>query len=352
MSKFDISQFKLALIAARERERENSRLHRTHHKPAFPLSNHRALAQILKPALEKAGVDLTNLNQQLAHNQTERRKQFQIQKADLAKPSAAQQSAFHHAIAEGQKALKYLGNLPADAGLGSGLSSVLTLTTPFLIWEWPADQALVDSHIEPLKSWARIRLDVPAYAFDNDSGSETREFSFYFYWTNSSQFVAIVKCFSVLGLNGACELYANSGIFSGDSTSLSIDAYLYPVTYWLPLSPGQDIRSLRLQGDPLQRQNVLNNLTATGGSIFGGADAQGHTFTAASAGMSYQSFGGLQIPAGATALFEVNLTLTAHWQGNTLPDEIIADFSEEKMGYSVECPLVALQFLTQPPVMA
>jgi len=35
-----------------------------------------------------------------------------------------------------------------------------------------------------------------------------------------------------------------------------------------------------------------------------------------------------------------------------LPDEIIADFADEKTNSSVECPLVVLEFLTQPPVMA
>jgi hypothetical protein len=35
-----------------------------------------------------------------------------------------------------------------------------------------------------------------------------------------------------------------------------------------------------------------------------------------------------------------------------LPDEIIADFADEALGHSVECPLVVLEFLTEPPMMS
>jgi hypothetical protein len=230
---------------------------------------------------------------------------------------------------------------------------LLTLPAPFLIWEWPLDGSLVGTHIEPFRSSARILLDIPIYSgLYNNSGSEKREYSFYYFWENNSPFLAVVKCFSVLGLTGTCELAANSGFFSGDTMSLSIDAYLYPISFWLPLPPGSDIRSLRMQGDPLQHQLVLNGLTAQGGGFFGSADYENATFSAAPFGMSYQIFGGFQIPGNATALFEVNLTLSYSWQGNTLPDEIIADFADQNLQHSVESPLVVLQFLTQPPAMA
>lgn len=358
MSKFDVSQFKLALAATRERERKRSKVplkgkipvKGKYSKRSHRLKSQEAIEKLIKPSLAKAGLDVAKLDQLLAQNQTKTRKLFQAEKAGAAKSALFQGKAFHHAIDEGQKALKYLAN-PANTGFG-GLSRLVTLTTPFLIWEWPLDQSLVGSHIEPLKSSARIRLDIPAYAFDDDSGSQKREFSFYFLWANQTPDLAVVKCFSVLGLTGACELYANAGIFSGDSMSLSIDAALYPVAYWLPLPPGNDIRGLRIQGDPLQHQLVLNNLTAQGGHIFGHSGSQNKTFSHASYGMSYGSYGGVQIPGGATALFEVTLTLTASWDGNTLPDEIIADFADKSLAYSVECPLVVLQFLTQPPVMA
>jgi len=40
------------------------------------------------------------------------------------------------------------------------------------------------------------------------------------------------------------------------------------------------------------------------------------------------------------------------WDGNTLPDEIIADFAHETHHYNVQCPIVVLQFLTAPPMAA
>jgi hypothetical protein len=353
MQRFEISQFKHSLETARARAREQAK-----HPPKPQLSatsqrrkDRAALEQLIKPALVKAGLDVGKLDQLLAQQQTERRRLFKAERAEAAKAASLQRAAFHHAIDEGQAALKYLSNPPADAGFG-GLESLVTLPAPFLIWEWPLDGSLVGAHIEPLRSTARILLDVPVYSFDNDSGSEKREYSFYYLWENSSPYLAVVKCFSVLALTGACELSANSGIFSGDTMSLSIDAYLYPISYWLPLPAGSDIRSLRMQGDPLQHQVVLNNLTAQGGGLFGSADSESAAFSATPFGLSFQSFGGFQIPGNATALFEVNLALSYSWQGNTLPDDITADFANEQLQHSVECPLVVLQFLTQPPAMA
>jgi len=83
-----------------------------------------------------------------------------------------------------------------------------------------------------------------------------------------------------------------------------------------------------MRGDPLQHQLILNNLTAQGGAIFGSAGIKTKTFSGVSFGMSFQSFGGFQIPGNATAVFEVTLTLSASWDGNSLPDEIIADFAD------------------------
>jgi hypothetical protein len=276
---------------------------------------------------------------------------FKAQRAESAKAASVQRDAFHRAVDDGQAALKHLVNRPADGGFG-GLSNFLALPAPFLVWEWPLDGSLVGAHIEPFRSSARIRLDVPVYAFDNNYGGDKREFSFYYLWENNSQYLAVVRCFSVLALTGSCEVAAKAGFFSGDTVGLSIYAYLYPISYWLPLPPGDDIRNLRVQGDPLQQQEVLNDLYAHGGGLFGSADYETATFSAASFGVSYQSLGGFEIPGNATALFEVNLTLSYSWDGNEIPDEIIADFADEKMQYSVECPVVVLQFLTQPPAMA
>ena len=197
-------------------------------------------------------------NKVLAHNQDELRRTFAKQKVEAAKHSAGQRNAFHHAIELGHKALEHLGNQPP--AIGSGLSSLISLTTPFLIWEWPhpSPDQLRDSHIEALKSWAKILIGVPAYSFDNDEGSDSKEFSFYFLWENNSDFLAVAKVFSVLSLTGTCEAWANSGVFSGDTMGLSIQASLFPISYWLPLPSGGTINNLRVFGDPLQNQTVLN----------------------------------------------------------------------------------------------
>jgi hypothetical protein len=352
MPNFDIEEFKRVLsVATKQRQEQSKQLQEARlSSGSQSLKNHRDVEKILRPLLTKADVNIQKLDKLLAQNQVERRQNFQKQQADLAEYASAQREAFHRAIEEGYKSSEYLRNLPLNAG---GLSSIIALTTPFLIWEWPhLDQSLVRSHIEPLKSYAKFLVDVPAHSFDNDSGSGETEVSFYYFWENESDFLAIVNCFSVLGLNGACDLEANTGFFSGDTMSLSIDAWLYPVAYWQPLPPGGNITNLRMQGDPQQHQQVLNDLTATGGSIFGDTGSAEKIFSATPYGLSYSSFGGVSIPGRATAIFEVNLKLSYSWQGNTLPDEIKADFANDRLNYGIECPLVALQLLTAPPAMA
>ena len=352
MPKIDVSQFKQSLSAVKEGRRKYSKTLREADlsERSQRLKNRQAVGQVLEPFLTKAGLDVEKLNKILAENQSELRRNFQKQKVEASKHLPSERDAFRHAIDLGRKASEYLANRPPAVGFD--LSSLISLTTPFLIWEWPhaTPDQLRDYKIEPLNSYAKILIDIPAYSFDDDSGSATREFSFYFFWENQSEFLAVAKAFSVLSLNGACEVAANSGIFSGDHMQLSIDAWLYPVTYWLPLPPGGDITDLRLRGDPLQHQKVLD-LSATGGHIFGGADFESKMFSANSYGLSYGSYGGFQIPAWATVLFEVNLTIGYSYQGNSLPDEIVADFADNNLDYYVGCPIVVLQLLTAPPSM-
>jgi hypothetical protein len=345
----DVDKFKLLLAEGDEQRQEHAKLvreanlsHRSQN-----LKNRRDVEKLLRPLLAKAGLDVDELNKLLASQQAERRHNFEKQEAEVAKHSAAAREAFQRSIEEGYQASEYLKNLPFGT---EGLASLITLPTPFLVWEWPhLDQSLVRAHLEPLKSYAKFLVDVPAYSFDNDSGSGETEVSFYFFWENESDYIAIVNCFSVVGLNGSCDLEANTGFFSGDTMSLSMDAWLYPISYWLPLPPGGNITNLRMQGDPLQHQAILPDLTATGGSIIGETGSAGQIFKASSYGMSYGAYGGVSIPGRATALFEVNVKFSYSWDGNTLPDEIKADFADDRKNYSIACPLVVLQLLTAPP---
>jgi hypothetical protein len=357
MSKFDLSEFTRLLNAAGEQYREQAILLRqgAASYESQRVKNRRAVAQLLLPLLGKAGLDQDKFNKLLAHNQEALRRNFNEQKISAARHSASQAGAFSRATELGYMALEHLGNrAPLE---GSGLSSLIALTTPFLIWEWPRPdpEQLRDSHIQALNSWAKILVDITAYAFDNDEGADSKEFSFYFLWRNESPGLAVAKVFSVLSLTGACEAWANSGVFSGDKMNLNVQASLYPITYWLPLQPGQTINNLRVIGDPLQTQNVLT-LDAYGGDWFDDSSDSGvpKLFNSKSIGMSFASgaLGGFAIPGNTTALFEVSLRISWDWHGNTLPDEIIADFSDDKLNHKVVCPIVVLQLLTTPPAAA
>ncbi|MGB5054366.1 MAG: hypothetical protein WBO24_08230 [Nitrospirales bacterium] len=348
MSGIDVSQFKLALTAAKKRRHEYSDLRAGLSGMSQRASNRGAVGELLKSSFTQAGVDVDTLDKMLAQHQAESRRLFQEQKAHVAKFLTSEKDTSLSAMELGLKAMEHLANLPPAVGLG--LSNLIPLTTPFLIWEWPhaSPDQLRDYHIESVNSYAKFLINIPVYSFDNNSGADAKELSFYFYWVNESDFLAVAKGFSVLEFNGACELAANTGFFSGDSTSLTIDAWLYPVAYWVPLQPGQTIRDLRVQGDPLQHQPVLDK-TATGGGLFGDAGYVTQIFPATSYGLSFESFGGIHIPPRATAVFEVNVKFGYRWQGNTLPDEIIADFADNNLHYYVKCPLVVLELLTAPP---
>jgi hypothetical protein len=79
---------------------------------------------------------------------------------------------------------------------------------------------------------------------------------------------------------------------------------------------------------------VLNNLTAEGGHIFGDAGHADKTFPGTSVGVSFGGFGGFGIPGNSAAVFEVNLTLRTSWDGNTLPDGIVAEFADKDSQHS------------------
>ena len=90
---------------------------------------------------------------------------------------------------------------------------------------------------------------------------------------------------------------------------LSIQASLFPISYWLPLPSGGTINNLRVFGDPLQNQTVLN-LSVTGGALFGSAGDSGpQVFAATPVGLSFGSgaFGGIAIPGRATAAVELRI---------------------------------------------
>ena len=359
MSKFDIAAFKRALAAAQATRRDDSKVLREADaaEGAQRLKNRQAVAQVLKPFLTKAGLDVDKLDKVLAQNQNELRKTFEHQKAAVAKHSSRERDAFRHAVELGYEAAQHLAKLAAAGAAGGfgGLASLVTLTTPLMITEWPQpDDQLKASVIQPLNSYAKIFVDIPVYGFDNNNGSDSREFSFYFSWENQTGYLSVVKVFSVLSLDGACEVAANSGFFSGDNMNLTLDAWLYPIQSWLPIPSGGDLRDLRVRGDPLQNQRALNlSAQGPGGQLFGaGPDYEHRVFSATPYGVSYETFGGLEIPAAATALFEVNLTMRWEWHGNVLPDEIKADFADDNLHYYVGCPLVVLEFLTAPPALA
>ena len=353
MPEFDVAKFKRALSAAREPRGDDSTVLREAEvsEGSQRLKNRQAVGQVLKPFLTKAGLDVDQLNTVLAQNQNALRSNFQQQKAAAAKYSSLKQDALRHALELGRKSLAHPATGPAT--VGGGLSSLLALPQPLLVWEWNPLGQLKDFVIQPFNSYAKILVDIVVYSGTlNNSGSDENEISFFFFWTNTTGYLAVVNVFSVLSLNGACELAANSGFFSGDQMTLSLDAWLYPLQLWRTIPPGGNMKSLRLQGDPQQHQSVLSQFTATGGGFFGGADYENRIFTTTPYGLSYGSYAGVSVPAGATAGFEVDLTINYSWNGDTLPDEIKADFADDKLHYYVGCPLVVLQFLTAPPSMA
>jgi hypothetical protein len=257
------------------------------------------------------------------------------QKANPADYFSQAQDAFRQGIESRQKALALLATITQPY-----TPTYLSIDAPFLIWvvrdgnEDPT--ILIDSHIEPGNSWAKIAADV-------DSGGDfgfIDQLNFYFFWQNDTGSDAVVNVVSHLMVNGYCSIGAHSGWiwtpFWGASTightQLWVDAGLTLLEWWNQ-PPTEPLRQ------PGQLANVAT-LSADGG--WGPFVGGGRTETPSdNFHLNYDTF---LIPRGAAAVFEVSLKLTCIGYNG----DCTVNFNNYGNAL-VLCPHLQLELMTGPP---
>jgi hypothetical protein len=346
MSQIDVSQLKTALSAIKNKRREDLNFRRADPSARYErTSNRRAVDKLIEKFFTKAGLDVDKLNKMLAEDQSELRRLFQTKKADAAKHA----SSIEGAIRQNNEALhQTLELLP-----NPNLSFVVPLDTPFLILQTgPTDLSIFrDWHIQKSNSWIKILIDTNTNT--NTNGNRGSEFTFYFMWTNDSDYPAVVSAASSLVVNGACEVSAAPGFFSGHKSFLIMEAYFRPLrwTGWgTDPTTGQSLDGT--SPPPLQQSQsqILAYMQAEGGReiIFGGADYKTQIFDPS---VSYDlGYNWLAVPGKAVTIFEVILDFTYGIDpGGNISDLVLADFADEKLGYYIMCPKVLLEVSPSRP---
>jgi hypothetical protein len=300
--------------------------------------NRRAIGKMVETALSKTGLDVGKIDKLLAQDQKEMRGLFAKENAAAAKHFSAAQAEYRQAMATRMKVSELLAT--------PFTSTLITLDKPFLIWQLPHPELdiFIDQHIEPNNSWIKLLIDTNA-------GSDYTQFLFYFLWENESDFFAVVNASSLLVVNGACEVMAAPGIFSGDTADFNMNASLTTMRWsgWGTNPATGHSNDQTAYPDYQQSQyQTITSLHAEGGHIFGDAGIENE-------GFSFQPFNlsedFILVPGRAVTLFEVALYVSYGFDdGGNISDLVSADFSNN--GRAIFCPFVQLELLTAPPSMA
>ena len=284
----------------------------------------RAVGELLRSSLAKAGVDVDRLDQMAAQQALEGRSATREEQAGAAKQIEAEERAFSRAITGRRTAFEQLHRRAA--------APPIILDKPFLMWETPRlETAFVGSHNESMNSSIRISIDT-------NRGSDLTSFTFYFLWENESDFFAVTNVRSSLVLAGGIGVGAGTGIFSGDEVQLYMNAGLGILEWWNqpPTAP---------MSQQSQSQNIVTWDVSAGG-VFGHPHSKFQTFAFTPFDLSYSAFA---VPPKGVALFEVTLTIQYVFTrgGGDINDFVRINFADGTN--RAICPFVELDLLTAPP---
>jgi hypothetical protein len=335
LPKIDESHLKSALTAAKQKRLEGI-LRREDAALLTQQVNHRkSVAQVLRPFFTKAGLDIEKLDKMSAQNQSELRRIFQSHKAEIAQRASLEMAAIREGFQQQARALRNLAGLPVVP------FTAITLQ-PIFIWQTHVD-SFKGSHIEPGNNWVKFLIEAM-------SGAQVTEFSFVFLWQNQRNDLAVVNVASSLVLNGACEVVAATGVISGDTSDLLLNASLTLLGLWQPDPQNPELPPPNPPWEQSQFQNVLS-LEAHGGAFWDSPDYHTKNFSASSFDLRYNFF---LIPPQSSAAFEVNLVVEYNFPGGggNISDYVVADFAADNLGYELMCPGLQLDLLTVAQAVA
>lgn len=300
--------------------------------------NRQAVGKLLKSNFKKA--ELEKLGRLTAKRRSAILRIFEERNAAMGKRQQSLDTVFREGIESRRRALQPLP--------GPHAPFFINLDKPFLIWEFPHPELdiFLNSHVESMDSWIKVLVE-------RRQGSDNTTFTFFFLWTNESEFAAVVNVGTSLVLNGVCEVVASEGIFSGDCDDLSVTASLALMRWsgWGtdPVTGQSDDQTPEPFAQATQFQTA-SSLAAQEGSIFGSTwPGEIQFFPFQPFDLTYSLFA---IPAGATTLFEVSLGMSygvdIRNDGTDGSDYILFDFASDKFDRRVICPGVTLEVLTAP----
>jgi hypothetical protein len=300
--------------------------------------NRQAVGKLLKSYFRKS--ELEKLSRLAGKRRSEILRIFEERNAAAGKRQQSLEPLFREGITSRRNALGLLK--------GPHAPFFINLDAPFLIWEFPHPELdiFLDQHVESMNSWIKVLVQ-------RDAGSDNTAFTFFFLWTNDSEFAAVVNVGTSVVLNGVCEVVASEGIFSGDYDDLSLTASLTLIRWsgWGtdPFTGQSNDQTPEPFVQTTQFQTA-SSLVAQGGSIFGTTfPGEIQVFPFQPFDLSYSLFA---IPAGATTLFEVSVEMSygvdIRNDGTDGSDYILFDFASDNFAREIICPGVTLEVLTAP----
>jgi hypothetical protein len=240
----------------RRREREPDGMRAAHQARGERQERRRALAEKIAPMIAPmlaGGGDVRKARAMLARHNRETA-------ADFRNEEATAKKAFTAGFKSRRSILRPAAVPMTIAGPSPGSPVVHTLT-PILIWAKPA-WTLVEADYGTVASGAR------AYTyFSTSNGNDEIDSTFWYLWTNSTPYPAVINATCTIGYRGLSRLYATSAWFYGGSAYLTegqVELQVYE--WWKPghprvTRPGYDLT-------PNVLRTLVSNQGVEGGAIW------------------------------------------------------------------------------------
>ena len=324
MTEISASEKKRIIAAIKRRKpSDNLTLRSLIQRPPMP-TKHRQFVQGFTQLMEKGGVDIQKLNENLKRKQPERphlvEKPLRIDKKALA----GAKRAFRYGIEERRKSARHLATLDYQ-------SASVFLDTPVFI------DPVVELNIEPWNSTAKFSI-----SWGQDVDIDSARFNFHFFWRNESLSDVLISAASVLIAKGTIGLSAYATF--GDA--------------WVNVICSAELNILELWNDPptsplfeqTQREGMGANVVSAQ-SVDGWTDEENPGLIDVFQGFQLYHNNFFRVPARQAVEFWVGVNVYAYI-GSFLDagGNIVVDFATGDD--FLLCPFVELQVLPAQEVLA
>jgi hypothetical protein len=314
--KMDSAEVEKAIAAVRDRTRQST-------VPASQQIQIRNLRNKVKkelePIFQRAGLDVEEINRILTQHDKDVRKVREEQKSQIETNLAARGENLRVALTQRSRTLDRIANKPF-------LTTTIPLQEALQIFAEPVGM-LTDWGIEPQYNWGKIAFgDFQDETFgDFQDKNGTVYLRFYFFWQNTSDYLAVLNATTELSALGIIYATANPELLisgnSGLSCSGSFDVYVGSAEIYPPGNVG------------------LGNVHAGTGW---GPTVRGAEYSLIDGQLNSLSVSNIEVDSGEFAVLVVEFSATY----DVYNGSIRLDF--ESGDNSIICPGVNLELLTPP----